>query len=599
MYLVPLVENKTGRTLLNYYEKRTVDGKSKAFFVERIGYLDEFVDLYEDPLAHFRAEAKRRTREAKLVLEVSLSERYSFDNRSVAKSKEVKKTDKIINYGMLVLSKLYHELAIHYFVDNRRRYTKASFNHNMILQMLVYGRILFPDSKLQTWHKRTRLIGDMSFSEDDVYRSFPFFAKHKTALVRHLHKRVSELYGRDTTLMYYDVTNYYWESDKEDNLRKRGVSKEKRKRPIVQMGLLMDSDSIPINYSLFAGNTHDSLTLSPVMGEVSEELGSSNVIYVADKGLMSGENRAEIIINRGGYVISNSVRGSAIDKQTRKWLLDQKDYTVLQDSQYMYKSRLQPIKIWVQDRSTAKNKQVELNEVQVVYWSRKYQQRARHERAKAIEKALKYGTTLNNHAANKYFSKEAFDPKTGQVVQDVELGRYLDEQKIRLDEQLDGYYMICTNVVGLQEGQAPFKGTSRFRKDNLLELNRVVGALDIIEMYRGLWRIEETFKITKSQLKARPAFVRKEQSIEAHFLTCFLALLLLRLLEKRLDGQIPVSQLVESLREANLVGITSDLFHSSYCDTVIQSIGKSLSLDITRKYYLKSGLKELAAATKK
>jgi hypothetical protein len=148
MYLVPLVENKTGRTLLNYYEKRTVDGESKAFFVERIGYLDEFVDLYEDPIAHFRAEAKRRTREAKFILEVSLSERHSFDKSSVAKSKEVKKTDKIINYGMLALSKLYHELGIHYFVDNRRRYTKASFNHNMILQMLVYGRILFPDSKL-------------------------------------------------------------------------------------------------------------------------------------------------------------------------------------------------------------------------------------------------------------------------------------------------------------------------------------------------------------------------------------------------------------------------------------------------------------------
>jgi transposase len=599
MYLVTLEEKKTGRTLLNYYEKRRIKGKSKAFFVERIGYLDEFEGLYEDPIAHFRAESKRRTQENKITLELSLSERFTAAQLQDGEQALLKSTDRILNYGMLVLSKLYHELDIHYFVNNRRRYTKASFNHNTILQALVYGRILFPDSKLGTWRKRTRLIWDMRFSEDDVYRSLPFFSKHKSALMRHLYQRINEQYERDTTLMYYDVTNYYWESDTEDALRKRGVSKERRKAPIVQMGLLLDSAGIPVTYELFSGNTNDCLTLSPIMGEVSEELDGGSVIYVADKAMMSGENRAEIIINRGGYVFSSSVRGSGTNNATRSWILAEDEYTVTDDGNYMYKSRLQPVSIWVEDRRAGKKKRVTVNEVQVAFWSRKYQERARHERNKAIEKALQYGSPLNSYGANRYFVKEAFDAQSGEILQDVELSRYLDAEKIHADEQLDGFYLLCSNVVGIAKGAVPFTGSARFRKDNLLELNRPVGPQDIIEMYRGLWKIEESFKITKSQLRARPAFVRTEESIEAHFLTCFLALLLLRLLEQRLGGAFPVSQIVTSLREANVIEVDPDVYCSAYCDTVIQKMAKEFSLDITRKNYLKTGLRELAAATKK
>ncbi|MFA7371898.1 MAG: IS1634 family transposase [Sphaerochaetaceae bacterium] len=599
MYLVTLVENKTGRTLLNYYEKRRIKGKSKAFFVERIGYLDEFEGIYEDPIAHFKEEAKRRTKESKITLELSLNERFSASQLTAGEQINVKSSDLIVNYGMLVLSKLYHELDIDYFVNNRRRYTKASFNHNTVLQMLVYGRILFPESKLGTWRKRNRLIGDMSFSEDDVYRSLPFFSKHKSALMRHLHQRVSEQYNRDTTLMYYDVTNYYWESDVEDALRARGVSKERRKESIVQMGLLLDSDGIPVTYELFRGNTNDCLTLSPIMGEVSENLDGGSVIYVADKAMMSGENRAEIIINRGGYVFSSSIRGSGTTDATRAWILDENDYVVMDDGNYMYKSRLQPVSIWVKEFKTGKRKRVTVNEVQVAFWSRKYQERARHERNKAIESALQYGSPLNTHGANKYFAKEAFDSKSGDVLPDVELSRYLDNDRVDADELLDGYYLLCSNVIGIEEGEPAFTGSARFRADNLLELNRPVTPRDIIDMYRGLWKIEESFKITKSQLRARPAFVRTQESIDAHFLTCFLALLLLRLLEKRLSGEIPVSQIVRSLREANVVEVAPDIFCSAYCDTVIQKMSQEFSLDITRKNYLKTGLRELAAATKK
>src|SRR5690554_4321353 len=206
MYLVQLLEQSTGRMLLNYYEKQKVEGKYKSVFVERIGYLDEFTDLYEDPIAHFKEEAKGRTARAKATVEISFRERFTDDELSSGPG-GTDGADRTINYGMLALSKIYHQLGIHSFVNDRRRYTKASFNHNHILQMLVYGRILFPGSKFNTWKNRGQLIGAMDFSEDDVYRSLPFFTKHRAALLQLLHRKVGEHYGRDTTLMYYDVTN--------------------------------------------------------------------------------------------------------------------------------------------------------------------------------------------------------------------------------------------------------------------------------------------------------------------------------------------------------------------------------------------------------
>ncbi len=259
-----------------------------------------------DPIAHFKEEAKRRSVRQKLTIEAFLDEHHRFDTPYMKGNPESRQVKALgLSLGMLPLSQIYHELEIGYFWDNRRRYTKAKYNHNTIFQALVFGRILFPGSKLSTWRSRQRLLSNMDFTDDDVYRSLPFFASHKTALQKHLHQKVSKLYGRDTSLLYYDVTNYYWETDNEDERRKRGVSKEHRPEPIIQMGLLMDSNDLPISYGLFSGNTNDSLTLSPMMGEVDETLKIQGVIYIADSGVISGDNRVEILVNKGGYIFSN------------------------------------------------------------------------------------------------------------------------------------------------------------------------------------------------------------------------------------------------------------------------------------------------------
>jgi len=603
MHLIKLPEKKTGRILLLFGESRRIDGKNTNRTVERIGYLDEFAGIYDDPIAHFKEEARNRSVESEATLELSLSEHFCFGDE-YRKQVETKggedafcSSDLAVCYGMLPLSHVYHELELDYFLNNRRRYTNASFNHNAVFQMLVYGRILFPDSKLGTWRNRQRLLGNTDFTDDDVYRSLEFFARHKAAMIQHLDGKIRKRYGRDTSLMFYDVTNYYWEIDAEDDIRKRGCSKEHRPEPIVQMGLLMDSNGLPVTYGLFAGNTNDCLTLSPMMGEVSEGLHAQAVVYVADKGMMSGDNRAEVIINKGGYVFSNSVRGAS--KEIKRYVTDEKGFIHNGDGTYKYKSRIVPAEVSVTDLSTGKKVKVTINERQIVFWSSKYQERTRHERQRALQTAADYGSCENNHGGNRYFKKIVVDKVDGEVVEHKEYVRVLDEDLLSRDEALDGYYMICTNVIGLAPGDKPFGKRSRFLDDNLFQLDKEVTDQDVIDMYRGLWRIEESFRITKSWLRARPVFVHKEPSIEAHFLTCFIGLLMLRILELKTDRSIELSRMVESLRSAILVEATSDVLISSYCDNILAKIGDALDLDLTKKRYRVTELAKLLAKTRR
>ena len=598
MYLNQLTESKTGRILLTFQETYRVKGKNKTRMVERIGYLDEFTATYEDPVAHFKQVAKQRSQERKHQLTVSLDEHHSFDTPYAKGDAATHRSGPPgLAFGLLPLSLIYHELELDYFINNRRRYTKAAYNHNSIFQMLVFGRILFPDSKLGTWQDRGRLLGNTDFSDDDVYRSLDFFARHKVAMMGHLHKAVSRQYGRDTSLMYYDVTNYYWEIDKEDGVRRRGCSKEHRPEPIVQMGLLMDTNGLPVTYGLFSGNTNDCLTLSPMMGEVAERLEAEGIVYVADKGMMSGDNRSEVIINRGGYIFSSSVRGAS--KAAQKYVTDESGFTVNADGTYKYKSRLVPTQIAVTDLSTGKKKTQTINERQIVFWSKKYQERTRHERNRAIEKAAANNSCEDNHGGHRYFKKVLFNKVDGQEVKEKEYVRILDEDLLSKDEALDGYYMICTNVIGLGKDEKPFAGRSRFLDDNLFQLNEEVTDKDIIERYRGLWRIEESFRITKSSLKARPVFVHRESSIEAHFLTCFVSLLILRILELKTGRSIELGRMVEDLRRAQLVDEGDDILLLVNPTNVLQQVGECLEMDLNKKRYTMQELKKMLAQTRK
>ena len=597
MYVQKIFEKSTGKTILYFATGKRINGKNKTVYIEKLGYLEDFASQYEDPIAHFKEIAKKKNEEAKVqTYELKYNTSDAFDFDEAAEEVKGQNFDSVCSYGVLPLLSLYRDLELDYFLNIKRQYLKTQYNHNHIFQMLVFGRILSPDSKLATWRDRNKLLQNADFSDDDVYRSLGFFSDIKDDMIAHLNKQMCDKYGRRTTLMYYDVTNYYWEIDEDDDLRKRGVSKEHRPEPIVQMGLFMDSQGLPVTYGLFPGNTNDVITMRPMMDHLVEGMGNENIIYVADKGMMSGMNIAQIILDHNGYVISSSVRGAT--DEMKKFVKKQEGYTETENGSFKYKSRIYPRKITVQNNE-GKDVTVTINERQIVFWSKKYQERAKNDREKAIEKALSRAgngenTVLNNHAGNRFISKAIFDSEDGKLIEKPEFGYEIDEKLKAQEEELDGYYIVRSNVVGLLDENKPFSDNpDKVRwhaKEGLLEMNRVVTDLDIVDMYRGLWQIEQSFRITKSILKARPVFVHKEGSIEAHFLSCFVALLLLRLLEKKINESTPVESIVDSLRKANLAQLPDGNYMTIYCDRTIKNLGDVLGLTLNKKFYSKKEL---------
>jgi hypothetical protein len=250
--------------------------------IQSLGYLDELEKKYDDPIAHFKEVARQMTEEEnsqkKLTLSINMEEKLSCG------------TDNRMNFGHAAILKIYHELGLDVFFKNKSRYGNFEYNTNSIMIILVVSRLLSPSSKRKAFEEKERFFERFSFSLADVYRSLSHFSKFATEFQRYLHSQITTKYGRNTKTIYYDVTNFYFEIDEADEFRKFGLSKEKRHNPIVQMGLAMDADGIPLHYELFSGNTVDKETFRPVIGEVRRNYDTSRVIVVADMGIITGDN---------------------------------------------------------------------------------------------------------------------------------------------------------------------------------------------------------------------------------------------------------------------------------------------------------------------
>ena len=538
--------------------------KNKQRAVKSIGFLDEFEDIYEDPIEHFKNLAKEMTEEEKLN---NAPLEFSFDRSESVKNNEVLRK----NFGFVVLSYIYHKLNIGYFLDNKQQSLNIDFSLNKILQALSFLRVMEPCSKKKSTELLEKYFMDSDFSIDDVYRSLDYFAKYKKDLILHIHEYIRCEYGRNLDNVFYDVTNYYFESD-EDNFRIKGVSKEHRPNPIVQMGLLMDDRGIPISFKLFEGNTNDCNTLMPVLDELKKDFNLGRVIVVADKGMNTGENIAYNVIHKNGYIYSKSVRGSS--KEVKDYVLNANDYKDMGD-EYKFKSRVVNTNIWITN-AKGKKVQVEIEQKQVVFYSEKYARKARKDRQKVLDKAnklikLKKGSL--NKGAYKYIKDEYLDRETGEILEKGDY-LYIDEDRIAEEEKYDGYYLIVSSELNMPDRE-------------------------IIERYKGLWKIEESFKITKSQLKSRPVYVRKKGHIEAHFFICFLALILIRLLEKETNYEFSISELINSIKNLSVTYLDENYYMLDYADDVSKSFSNILNTDITKRFWKQSDIKNLIANSKK
>lgn len=511
--------NRNGRIRLSivdtYYDKQRKSTRQKT--IESIGYLDELEKIYDDPIAHFQKRVDELREEKKAHKAPINFTFYNSDKLCVGDN--LRK-----NFGYSAFSKIYHELEIDKFLKRKQRTSKASYDANTIMKMLVYSRLLFPASKKASYDNREQFFEKTDYCLDDVYRCLTFLNKHKENLQVRMNDKIKEQYGRDTGLIYYDVTNYYFETDGQTDLLRKGVSKEHRPNPIVQMGLFTDNNAIPITYELFAGNTNDCLTYRPNFGRIKKQFDLGRVISVADKGMTTGDNIWYTINTpaKDGYVFSMSIRGA--DKSIKDYVLDENGYE-WPGEEYKRKSRLYPRTILVTSNNGKKIKK------QVVFWSRKYAIRAKAEREATLSKARdlakhpgKY-TKATSYGAAKYIKKVDYDKETGEILTASSV-LDINEDLIRKEEALDGYYLLLTSEMDTPDDR-------------------------IIDIYRGLWRIEESFKITKSELEARPVYVWTNEHIEAHFLTCFVALTLSRILEMKLEHKYSAGRILESLSKAS------------------------------------------------
>lgn len=552
----------------SYYDKQKKTSRSKT--IESLGYLDDLEKQYPDPIAHFskRVEELRKEKQNKQA-PVNFS---FYDSDHLCINDDFRK-----NFGYTALSKIYHELGIHTFLNHRQRHSKEEYNANTIMKMLVFSRLLAPASKKSSFEHREYFFEKTNYSLDDVYRCLSFLTRYREKLQIWINDKIQKNYGRDNSLIYYDVTNYYFESEDQDGFKMKGVSKEHRPNPIIQMGLFMDNNGLPITFELFSGNTNDCLTYRPNFARIKKQFHLGRVISVADKAMTTGDNIWYTINTptKDGYVFSMSVRGA--DKEMKSYVLNEEGYQWM-GTEYKRKSRPYPRTILITTTSGKKMKKV-VDEKQVVFWSEKYAKRAKAERESALAKARDLAAhpgsynRATSYGAAKYVKKVAYDKDTGEILTGQSV-LDIDEEKIREEEALDGYYVLVTSEMDEADDR-------------------------IIDMYRGLWKIEESFKVTKSELEARPVYVWTRDHIEAHFLTCFVALTIARILEMKLDRKYSVGRILESLSKSECSLIQQNYYLFDYYDEVLKDIGNVVDIDYAKRIRSLGDIKKVLANTKK
>jgi hypothetical protein len=519
---------KSGRVSLSAVQGyRDESGRNRQRTIETFGFVDELEREFADPVAHFREvvaemDAERLAEEAPAT--ITVHPRQKVDKRESGRLRR--------HVGDALACWWLDALGVEGAVRNGMRGRRAGYDLNAVLRLLVCERLVEPGSKLAAWQGRDGHFFRTGFSEDDVYRALTELDRLSGRIVDACNRSIARNAGRDESLVYYDVTNYFFECDPDDGgLRRKGVSKEHRPNPVVQMGMLQDGEGVPIAFDLFEGNVNDCETLLPVLGR-KRERGLGRVVVVADKGMNCSDNIAGIVAKGDGFVFSQSIRGTKSTSALRRWVLDGAGYEGPADGEFRMKSRQDGKAVHLKEVDTFDcSRRDEDVEVKVVaMWSRKYAERARHEREKVLEKSRQLVanpgayTRATHYGAAKFVRGVTFDGRTGEVLEEAGTRPQIDQAAIDEAARLDGYYLIVTSETDWEDSR-------------------------ILDAYRELWRIEESFKVTKTGgLDSRPVWVWTEGHIRAHFLTCYLALLIVRLSQRALPSHPSAQELLGDMR---------------------------------------------------
>ena len=580
-----------GKTHCAIVDGYRINGKVKHKTVINYGFLEDLYLSYDDPLKFLDDELERLKKEynTKFYFTGNMNQDNDFD-------------DDTFNIGYSYLKKIFQELDISSILKEKQYSSKFEYSLPKACELLTYSRIINPGSIKYTYEHKNQFFEPFDLSLDDLYRSLKPMLDCKENIFKTIWNNTKDKYNRDASTSYYDCTNYYFEIEyddediKDDNgqitkkgIRKRGPEKNHRPDPIVEMGLLLDTQGFPISYNIFPGNTSEKETLIPEINNIKRRHDINKIIVVADRGLNCSDNTIGLAgidldkENRDGYIYGQSIRGA--DQEFKDWVLND-DYKIDKfidedgnEITFKHKSRIYPKKMYItrDDKGLTKNgikrkQSITVDQKQMVYYSQKYADKQKRDRQIVIEKAKDLiknpgsYTRATSYGAAGYVNNLKFDKDTGVVSNDSKLS--LNTSKIEEEEKLDGYYSIVTSEENLSD-------------------------LELRNIYKGLAKIEETFKITKSEFDARPIHVRLEDHIDAHFLICFISLVIIRLLQYDIDNKYTIKNILEKIKNFKVTHETGNIYKFIGYKQEIQYLNKILQIDMDKKYNTREKIKKI------
>ena len=553
----------------------TKNGKRTTCVYENIGNLEKLKQRAgdEDPiewLKKYVEELNKKDKEDKLPVIIQKN-----TNKVIEKNVQTS-----FNVGYLFLQVIYYKLGLQNICEEISSRYQFKFDFNNILSNLIYSRIIFPASKLKTLELSKKFLEQPNFDYQHIERALPIICREMDFIQSELYNNSCKYIKRNNKILYYDCTNYYFEIEEEDDFRKYGKSKENRPNPIVQMGMFMDGNGFPLIFDIVPGNTNEQITLTPLEEKIIKDFNTSEFVVCTDAGLASTANRKfnnkanrKFITTQSIKKLKTHLKYESLDL-TKDWHLpnETKTYNISklrtdEKLQEKYKDKTFYKERWIKENG--------LEQRLIITYSVKYQEYQKHIRENQINRAKK----LIENNPKKIGKPKQNDPKrfiaTTNVTKDGEIAENsifsIDQNIIDEEAKYDGLYAVCTNL-----------------EDSVEE---------IVKVNHRRWEIEESFRIMKSEFKSRPVFHSKEEMIKAHFVICFLALMIYRCLEKKLDEKYTVSEIIETLREMavkkeNIDSYSPNYIRTDLTDDLHDKFGFRTDFEVLKEKYFKKIFKD-------
>lgn len=514
------------------------NGSTTSAIVRKLGTLDKLLlehgPTRDDVIAWAKNEVKMETEKFKEDRQTKTVQITFHADRQMHYDQQ-----KFFRGGYLFLQPIYYSLQLNKICRKLKNKYKFQYDINAVLSDLVYARVLEPASKRSSFKIASEFLERPSYELHDIYRALDVLGHECDLIQSEVYKNSNFMINRNDKVLYYDCSNYYFEIEQEDGDKKYGKSKEHRPNPIIQMGLFMDGDGIPLAFSTFPGNANEQTSLKPLEKKVLDEFGCQKFIYCSDAGLASEEIRSFNHMGQRAFIVTQSIK--KLPAEEKAWALDLGGFKRVSDDMPVDISEIpeDDTNLYYKDEPYTTKK---LHQRLIITYSPKYavyQKTIRNKQVERAEKMVGTGKPKKNRKNPNDPARFIGTVATTKEGKTAEIHSYLDKEKIESEAQYDGLYAVCTDLLD----------------DDVC---------DILKVSEGRWQIEECFRIMKTDFSARPVYLQDENRIKAHFLICFLALLFYRLLERKMDNKYTCETILETLKAMNFAEIQEQGFMPLY-----------------------------------